>query len=81
MDRGDEIVSALLDVCRKEGILSAYYSGIGGCSDVEMQVFIPERGAFETEKVEGTLELVSLDGFDEKDRTMINLILTDANTG
>ncbi len=62
MDRGDEIVSALLDVCRKEGILSAYYSGIGGCSDVEMQVFIPERGAFETEKVEGTLELVSLMG-------------------
>ena len=62
MDRGDEIVSTLLDVCRKEGILSACYSGIGGCSDVEMQVFIPEQGAFETEKVKGTLELVSLMG-------------------
>ena len=62
IDRGNEIVSTLLEVCRKEGILSAYYSGIGGCSDVEMQVFIPERGAFETEEVEGTLELVSLMG-------------------
>ena len=62
MDRGDEIVSTLLDVCRKERILSAYYYGIGGCSDTEMQVFIPERGEFETEKVEGTLELVSLMG-------------------
>ena len=62
MDRGDEIVSSLMSVCKTEGILSAYYSGIGGCSDVEMQVFIPERGEFETEKVQGTLELVSLMG-------------------
>ena len=29
---------------------------------MEMQVFIPERGEFETEKVEGPLELVSLMG-------------------
>ena len=62
MDRGDEIVSTLMDICRKEGIRSAYYSGIGGCSDVEMQVFIPERGEFETEKVGAVLELVSLMG-------------------
>lgn len=62
MDRGDEIVSTLKNICRQEGILSATYSGIGGCSDVEMQVFIPERGEFETEKVEGPLELVSLMG-------------------
>ena len=62
MDRGDEIVSTLMYICKQEGILSAYYSGIGGCSDVEMQVFDPGRGEFETEKVEGTLELVSLMG-------------------
>lgn len=62
MDRGDEIISSLLEICRTEGIRSAYYSGIGGCSDVEMQVFIPERGEFETEKAEGALELVSLMG-------------------
>ncbi len=62
MDRGDEIISCLLDVCRTEGILSACYSGIGGCADTEMQVFIPERGEFETDRVDGTLELVSLIG-------------------
>ena len=62
MDRGDEIVSTLMDICLREGILSACYSGIGGCSDAEMQVFIPERGEFETETVAGTLELVSLMG-------------------
>lgn len=62
MDRGDEIVSCLLEICSSEGIPSACFSGIGGCSDVEMQIFIPERGEFETEKTEGTLELVSLMG-------------------
>ena len=62
MDRGDEIVSTLKNICRQEGILSATYSGIGGCSDVEMQVFIPEKKEFETTKVEGMLELVSLMG-------------------
>ena len=62
MDRGDEIVSALMDLCGKEGIRSAYYCGIGGCSSAEMQIFIPERGGFETEKIEGVLELVTLMG-------------------
>lgn len=62
MDKGDEIVAGIMEVCRAEGILSACYSGIGGCSEVEMQVFHPERGEFETEHVTGTLELVSLMG-------------------
>ena len=62
MDRGDDIVSVLMDICRKEGIRSAYYSGIGGCSKAEMQIFIPERNEFETEEVNGVLELVSLMG-------------------
>ena len=62
MDRGDEIISNLLDICRKESILSATFSGIGGCSSAELQVFIPESGNFETEKIEGMLELVSLNG-------------------
>ena len=62
MDRGDEIISNILDVCRKESISSAIISGIGGCSNAELQVFIPESGSFETEKIEGMLELVSLNG-------------------
>ena len=62
MDRGDEIISNLLDICTKESISSAIFSGIGGCSNAELQVFIPESGSFETEKIEGMLELVSLNG-------------------
>jgi len=69
-DRGDEIIGCVLDVCRREGILSAIYSGIGGCSEARIQTFIPEQGAFETQTLRGMLELVSLTGSvvtDDKD--------------
>ena len=62
MDRGDEIVGKLLEVCNKESLQSAVYSGIGGCQCAELQTFIPEKGQFETELIEGMLELVSLNG-------------------
>jgi hypothetical protein len=62
MDRGDEIVDKILDICRKENIKSAIYSGIGGCGEAEIQTFIPETGAFEMRKLTGMLELISLTG-------------------
>lgn len=62
MDRGDEIIASLLSVCRKEGIRSATYSGIGGCSAAAIQTFDPLAGAFHTEEKNGMLELVSLMG-------------------
>lgn len=62
MDRGDEIISSVLDVCKREGVHSATFSGIGGCDVAEIQVFNTEIGSFETERVEGLLELVSIMG-------------------
>ena len=62
MDRDDEVIANILDVCRKEGVPSAVFSGIGGCKSAELQVFIPETGKFETEQFEGMLELVALNG-------------------
>lgn len=62
MDRGDEIIATILTVCEHEGIRSATFSGIGGCGDAEIQVLDAARGVFETERFEGTLELVSLMG-------------------
>ena len=62
MDKGDEVVATILDLCRREGISSATFTGIGGCQDAEIQVFCPERGEFETERIEGLLELVALTG-------------------
>ena len=44
LDKGDEIITSLLDICGKEGISSATFYGIGGCSSAEIQTFIPESG-------------------------------------
>ncbi len=62
MDKGDEVISGILDICSKEHIASAIFSGIGGCSEAEIQTFIPETGTFETQTIGGMLELVSLTG-------------------
>ncbi len=70
-DKGDEIIGGILDICRKEGVKSATFSGIGGCSSAEIQTFIPERGEFETEMLSGMLELVSINGN----------VVTDENSG
>ena len=68
MDRGDEIIGCILDICKKERIQSAVFSGIGGCSEAQIQTFLPETRTFETQTIRGMLELVSLNGniiFDE----------------
>ena len=62
MDRGDEIIGGILDVCRKEKIMSAIFSGIGGCGKAYIQTFIPETGEFEMNELTGMLELVSMNG-------------------
>ena len=62
MDRNDEILSKILEMCKEESVQSATFSGIGGCCQAEIQTFRPELGRFETDKVEGMLELVSLMG-------------------
>ena len=62
VDKGEEIIGKLLEVCRKENIDSCTFSGIGGCSKSEIQTFNPEEGSFETETYEGMLELINITG-------------------
>ena len=62
IDKGEEIITELIRVCRKEHIGSAVFTGIGGCSRAELQTFIPDKGTFETETVEGMLELINITG-------------------
>ena len=62
VDKGEEIIAEILKVCKKENILSAIFTGIGGFSHAELQTFIPEKGEFETDTVDGMLELISITG-------------------
>lgn len=62
-DRGDEIFSGILDICKKENILSATYSGIGGCGDVTVCTLIQETNEFLPHHKEGCLlEMISING-------------------
>lgn len=62
-DKGDEIISGILAICKKEKILSATYSGIGGCGDVTVGTLIPETNEFLKHNKSGTmLEMISLNG-------------------
>ena len=62
MDRDDEMIGGVLDVCKKERIPSATFTGIGGCGEAQIQTFMPETRSFETQTIRGMLELVSLTG-------------------
>ena len=62
VDKGEEIISELLRICREENIGSAVFTGIGGCARAELQTFIPDKGTFETETIEGMLELINITG-------------------
>ena len=62
LDRGDEMMSSILEVCSREGIASATFMGIGGCQSADIQTFIPAQGKFATEHIKGMLELISLMG-------------------
>lgn len=62
MDKGDEIITEILRVCKAEVIHSCTFSGIGGCDKAELQTFIPEAGTFESWQLDGMLELVSMTG-------------------
>ena len=62
MDKGDEIIYNILDICKREKIKSAIFNGIGGCCEAQIQTFLPETRTFETQTICGMLELISLNG-------------------
>ena len=62
MEKGDEIIGGIFELCQREQIRSATFSGIGGCSAAEIQTFLPETGSFETKEITGMLELASMNG-------------------
>lgn len=62
LDKGDEVLSSIVDVCQKEGVRSCVFSGIGGCDYAKLGTFMPERGTYNEYETEGMLELISLNG-------------------
>ena len=61
-DRNDEILGCVLNLCKKESILSATFSGIGCCSSVSLSVINPQTLCFEPHDKTGILEMTSING-------------------
>lgn len=57
----DRKIKNMADI-RSRANCNSIFMGIGGCSRAELQTFIPEEGKFETETIEGMLELINFTG-------------------
>ena len=62
LDRGDEIIASLGELCKREGITVASVQGIGGCGSAAVGVFDPDSRTYHRQEVTAMLELISLDG-------------------
>ena len=62
VDKNEEIIASVIEVCKKENVRCCMFNGIGGCKSAEIQTFDPEKREFGTETVNGMLELVSIMG-------------------
>ena len=62
IDKGEEILAQVEDVCRKLHISAATFQGIGACGEVEVATYIPDRQEFLPHVRNGMLEMISLMG-------------------
>ena len=62
LDKGDEIVTSILDVAKREHLTLASVSGIGATDDFEVGVFDLERSDYDHVRFHGNHEIVSLVG-------------------
>ncbi len=62
MDKDDEILNGIRNVCQELGIKAATFQGIGACDKVTVATFIPEKQEFLHHERNGMLEMVSLQG-------------------
>ena len=62
IDRGEEVMEQLMQICEKEGILLGSISGLGAACYVEMGLYDVEKQAFTGTVLEQPLEVTSLIG-------------------
>ena len=62
LDKGDEIVSCIKELCEKENIKSASVSGIGGTGDFTVGVFNSVKKCYDQKTFRGDYEITSLIG-------------------
>ncbi len=62
IDRGEEVISAIEQACRDNGIKAAVISGLGFRSKAKIAIFNPEKEQYDSFDVNNPMELASLNG-------------------
>lgn len=62
VDKSENVIETIKEICKKEGICGGYFQGIGACSTATLSTYIPEQNDFIDHKISGMLEMVSLMG-------------------
>lgn len=62
LNKGEEIISELKELCKNENIKLAEITGLGASNLVEIGVFNPETKEYKTEIFQGMFEITSLIG-------------------
>ena len=71
VDKDEEVIASILEVCKQEQIQTAWVQGIGACGEVTVSTYLPDTKTFTDHTATGMIEMVSLMGniTMEKDRT------------
>ncbi len=62
IDRGEEVVSGLLELCKKESIKLAEITGIGACDYVKVGLYDVMEQKYHSKELTGAMEITSLVG-------------------
>ena len=62
LDRGEEIITSLLEICSKEAVSSATFTGIGGCSEMMKLTYRPSSASYEEHVVKADLDIALIHG-------------------
>lgn len=62
VDKGEEVLASILEVCKQENILTAWAQGIGACGEVTVSTYLPDTKTFTDHRLSGMIEMISLMG-------------------
>lgn len=62
LDRGEEVITSISDICRKENITAGKISGIGAANRTTIGIFDPEKQKYSSTTYEGDYEISNITG-------------------
>jgi len=62
IDKDEDVLGTIMEICKKEHILTGQFQGIGACGTATVSTYLPNIDDFTDHTVSGMLEMVSLMG-------------------